>query len=123
MFRAALRSTTPAFKRGYSAAAGEVPFVAERAHVKEHAAKSGELWRKITYFFAFPAIVAGYYNAERIAAHHHEHFEHIKAENGGEAPERIVYTSTSATRTSLGAPTLFSTTLTSTSMSSPLPRS
>ncbi|KAM0787296.1 hypothetical protein ACM66B_007072 [Microbotryomycetes sp. NB124-2] len=66
-------------------------FLEERAHTAQHAAKSGELWRKITIYVAVPCIAVGYLNARNMMKEHEAHLEHIKEENGGELPERVVY--------------------------------
>ncbi|KAK4048622.1 Cytochrome c oxidase subunit 6A [Microbotryomycetes sp. JL201] len=66
-------------------------FLQDRQHVAEHAGKSGELWRKITIYVALPSIIVGYLNARNLMKEHESHLEHIKEENGGELPERVVY--------------------------------
>ncbi|KAK4053972.1 Cytochrome c oxidase subunit 6A [Microbotryomycetes sp. JL221] len=66
-------------------------FLQERQHVAEHAGKSGELWRRITIYVAIPSILVGYLNARGMMKEHEAHLEHIKEENGGELPERVVY--------------------------------
>ncbi|KAK4701613.1 hypothetical protein P7C70_g4616, partial [Phenoliferia sp. Uapishka_3] len=140
--RTSVRTALPRASRQYSAAApaAENEFVAEREAIKHHAAKSGELWRKITYVhqlcslpgpfelerkwvmggadwrlggvglvrvlngftlsqtftnlpFLLPVVV-GYLNAMNIEKEHHAHAEHIKEENDGETPARIVYLDT-----------------------------
>ncbi|GAA5860202.1 hypothetical protein JCM8547_009224 [Rhodosporidiobolus lusitaniae] len=98
MFRAFARSAFNA-RRAYSTAAPAGPevagsgaeFMAARKHIEEHAAGSAELWRKITYYVAAPAIIIALLNAKSMADEHEAHIEHIKHENGGELPERIVY--------------------------------
>lgn len=42
--------------------------------------------------------MVGYLNGTALMAEHEAHLEHIKEENGGEAPERIVYVSSSLRR-------------------------
>ncbi|BGP19073.1 Cytochrome c oxidase subunit 6A [Rhodosporidiobolus nylandii] len=142
MFRAAFQTAARAApRRAYSTAAPEVSgsgaeFVKSREAIEHHAKGSAELWRKITYYVAFPsselpvyaastirdtpgrwgeemadlrcrdereegvnalawarasAIIIGLLNAKALADEHEHHLEHIKEENGGEAPERIVY--------------------------------
>ncbi|GAA6030386.1 hypothetical protein NBRC10512_002725 [Rhodotorula toruloides] len=92
--RAAIRA-----RRSYSTAAPGAEdtnaFVASRKAVEEHAKHSADLWRKITYYVAFPAVIVAALNAKSLASEHEAHLEHIKEENGGELPERIVYPCTS----------------------------
>ncbi|KAI5478907.1 hypothetical protein MNV49_004428 [Pseudohyphozyma bogoriensis] len=91
--RTAVRnSSTTAAHSGEVAIEGSgLEFVKEREAVKHHAAKSGELWRKITIYVAFPTIIAGYLNAKSMMTEHEHHVAHIKEENGGELPPRVVY--------------------------------
>lgn len=53
--------------------------------------------RKLTSSFLPPpflrAVIVGYLNADSMMKEHHSHIEHIKEENGGELPERVVYVS------------------------------
>uniref|UniRef100_A0A0K3CBB0 FGENESH: predicted gene_3.229 protein n=1 Tax=Rhodotorula toruloides TaxID=5286 RepID=A0A0K3CBB0_RHOTO len=106
--RAAIRA-----RRSYSTAAPGAEdtnaFIASRKAVEEHAKHSADLWRKITcvgnpllgsenwfgaakgYYVAFPAVIVAALNAKSLASEHEAHLEHIKEENGGELPERIVY--------------------------------
>lgn len=37
------------------------------------------------------AVIVGYLNATSMMKEHEAHAEHIKEENGGELPERVVY--------------------------------
>ena len=77
--------------RAYSSAAGTNEFLAERAHVKDHAAKSADLWRKVSMYVCIPgAIVLGVY-IYGIEAEHLHHRDHEIEENGGELPERVFY--------------------------------
>ncbi|GAA5995710.1 cytochrome c oxidase subunit VIa [Rhodotorula paludigena] len=82
-------------RRAFATAAPEAgaahDFIKAREAVAEHAKHSAELWRKITYYVAFPSIIIGLLNAKSLAEEHEHHLEHIKEENGGELPERIVY--------------------------------
>ncbi|KAA1127292.1 Cytochrome c oxidase subunit 6A, mitochondrial [Puccinia graminis f. sp. tritici] len=81
-------------RKTYATAGGDAlgeAFVKEREAIKSHAASSSELWRKITYYVAFPSIVLALVNAYNLAKEHEHHLEHIKEENGGELPERIHY--------------------------------
>ena len=36
-------------------------------------------------------VVVGYFNASSLAKEHESHLEHLKEENGGDLPERVVY--------------------------------
>merc|ERR1712014_316309 len=67
-------------------------FTGEREKVADHAGHSAETWRKISYYVCLP-LIAVYgihiYNEEKA---HAEHAEHLKEENGGEMPEKKVYT-------------------------------
>ncbi|KJA26082.1 hypothetical protein HYPSUDRAFT_199308 [Hypholoma sublateritium FD-334 SS-4] len=92
--RLAAQSTKP---RKYSIATaadtGKVleGYLAESDALKHHAAEASDLWRKISFFVALPAIAvctAWVYNAE---VEHAAHTEHIKHENGGELPETPAY--------------------------------
>ncbi|GAA94311.1 uncharacterized protein L969DRAFT_19525 [Mixia osmundae IAM 14324] len=67
------------------------PFFEEREHIHEHARGAADLWRKISLYVAIPAAVIAYLNVRNLEQEHHEHLEHIKEENGGELPERVVY--------------------------------
>ena len=91
--RTAVRAT--AGRRLFATAApgqaSKTEFEQTRLAIEHHAAQSAELWRKITYYVAFPAIIIALLNAKNLAAEHEAHIEHMKEENGGELPERIVY--------------------------------
>ncbi|EIN14114.1 mitochondrial cytochrome c oxidase subunit VIa [Punctularia strigosozonata HHB-11173 SS5] len=55
------------------------------------AAKTSELWRKISYYVCLPSIIvcsAWVYNLE---ADHEEHNRHLMEENGGKLPEPPAY--------------------------------
>ncbi|KIJ68555.1 hypothetical protein HYDPIDRAFT_37008 [Hydnomerulius pinastri MD-312] len=59
--------------------------------VKHHAAQTTDLWRKISFYVAFPATFvtcAWVYNVE---AEHAAHEEHLKAENDGKLPQPPEY--------------------------------
>ncbi|SCZ98346.1 BZ3500_MvSof-1268-A1-R1_Chr3-2g06311 [Microbotryum saponariae] len=92
-----LRTTSrraPSTVRSYATAtegSGANEFIKHREAIQHHAAQSAQLWRKITLYVACPAIVVGFLNAMNLMAEHEAHVEHIKHENGGELPERIVY--------------------------------
>ncbi|KAF5312815.1 hypothetical protein D9619_003416 [Psilocybe cf. subviscida] len=67
--------------------AGYEKYVAEHKALQHHAADASDLWRKISFYVAIPAIAvctAWVYNTE---TEHAAHIEHIKHENGGELPE------------------------------------
>ncbi|KAK0522110.1 Cytochrome c oxidase subunit 6A [Tilletia horrida] len=73
-----------------SAPVGE-EFIKERKHTAEHAAKSADLWRKISMYVCLPgAVVLGVY-IYGIEAEHIHHRDHEIHENGGELPERVFY--------------------------------
>ncbi|WWC88014.1 uncharacterized protein L201_002917 [Kwoniella dendrophila CBS 6074] len=93
MLRQVARSVRPAVRNFASAApqAGENEFVAKRNAVRAHAAETTDLWRKISYYVCIPGILVGAAWTYKLEAAHHEHLEHLKHENGGEAPERPVY--------------------------------
>ncbi|WVQ97080.1 hypothetical protein IAU59_004190 [Kwoniella sp. CBS 9459] len=93
MFRAAARSIRPAV-RGFASAApqaGENEFIANRNAVRAHAAETTELWRKISLYVCIPGALVGAAWCYKLESAHHEHLEHLKHENGGELPERPVY--------------------------------
>lgn len=63
----------------------------ERQHHKDHAAKSSDLWRKVSLYGCLPfAIVMAVYIG-RIEAEHLHHRDHEIAENDGELPETTKY--------------------------------
>ncbi|KAJ4386220.1 Cytochrome c oxidase subunit 13, mitochondrial [Gnomoniopsis smithogilvyi] len=77
VFRA-LRS--PAIQRRFASTApkaGENAFVAERRAVKEHAAESTALWKKISIFVCIPALVGASVNAYVLWNEHWEHWSHM----------------------------------------------
>ncbi|GAA5916638.1 cytochrome c oxidase subunit VIa [Sporobolomyces salmoneus] len=95
-FRTLLRQVAPAQRRTIANeaslnAGAETEFIKSRKAVEDHAGHSAELWRKITYYVAFPAVIVGLLNAKSMADEHEAHLEHIKHENGGELPPRIKY--------------------------------
>ncbi len=74
-----------------STSSAAADFVAERHHVKEHAGKSAELWRKLSMYVCIPgAIVLSVY-IYQIEAEHIHHRDHEIEENGGQLPERPFY--------------------------------
>ncbi|KAF8508129.1 cytochrome c oxidase, subunit VIa [Gautieria morchelliformis] len=66
-------------------------YFAERQAVKEHAAHTADLWRKVSFFVCIPATIVCVAWVRNVEAEHAEHIEHIKAENGGELPETPAY--------------------------------
>ncbi|GAA5943026.1 hypothetical protein JCM3775_000238 [Rhodotorula graminis] len=97
----AARSARRAYSTAAPAGASANEFEAGRQAIADHAKHSAELWRKITYYVAFPSIIIGLLNAKALADEHEKHLEHIKEDNGGELPERIVYPCASRLFTSL----------------------
>ncbi|KAK3996944.1 cytochrome c oxidase, subunit VIa [Cladorrhinum sp. PSN332] len=57
--------------------AGENAFVRERRHVKEHAAGTTELWRKISVYSVPPALLLASVNAYWLWNEHWEHWSHM----------------------------------------------
>ncbi|KAK0544891.1 Cytochrome c oxidase subunit 6A [Tilletia horrida] len=77
--------------RSVASAPNGTEFIHERKHIADHAAKSADLWRKISMFVCIPgAIVIGVY-IYGIEAEHLHHRDHEIHENGGELPERVFY--------------------------------
>ncbi|KAK3364979.1 cytochrome c oxidase, subunit VIa [Lasiosphaeria ovina] len=62
---------------GAGAGAGENAFVAERRHIKEHAASTTELWRKIAIYGVPVCLVLGGVNAYTLWNEHWEHWSHM----------------------------------------------
>ncbi|KAL8734413.1 MAG: hypothetical protein Q9181_003216 [Wetmoreana brouardii] len=80
-FRPALRNT--AQRR---LASGEMPkltgaadnaFNRERMAVKQHAAASSDLWRKLSLYVAIPSLIIAAINAKNLWDEHWEHWEHL----------------------------------------------
>ncbi|KAK1758392.1 putative cytochrome c oxidase subunit protein [Echria macrotheca] len=65
-----LASSTPA-------QAGENAFIRERRAVKEHAAGTTELWRKISIYGCIPALLLAGWNAYNLWNEHWEHWSHM----------------------------------------------
>jgi len=59
------------------ASATENAFVRERRAVKEHAAGTTDLWRKISIYACIPALIAGGVNAYYLWNQHWEHWSHM----------------------------------------------
>ncbi|KAK9900032.1 mitochondrial cytochrome c oxidase subunit VIa [Cystobasidium minutum MCA 4210] len=97
MFRTAFsRATQQVGRRNYSVATAKSgntgnAFAEARQAQKEHAGGAADLWKKISFYVAIPLVAVGYVNSNNLMAEHEAHVEHIKEENGGELPERIVY--------------------------------
>nr|AHA91676.1 cytochrome c oxidase subunit VIa [Diplodia sapinea]AHA91686.1 cytochrome c oxidase subunit VIa [Diplodia sapinea] len=86
--RAILRRSTqalraPVTRRTYSSAQGgfegasENAFNRERAAVKQHAAESSDLWRKLSIYVVLPALAISAANAYRLWNEHWEHESHM----------------------------------------------
>ncbi|KAH7126736.1 cytochrome c oxidase, subunit VIa [Dendryphion nanum] len=54
-------------------------FNRERAHANEHAAESGELWRKLSVYVAIPCLILATINAKLRWDAHQEHAKHAPA--------------------------------------------
>ncbi|CAZ82611.1 unnamed protein product [Tuber melanosporum] len=52
-------------------------FVKEREAVKQHAAQSSELWRKLSIYLVIPAVVLAGINAYKLWNEHWEHWAHM----------------------------------------------
>ena len=73
--RAAAQLRTPAQRRLASSTQNE--FIKERQHIKEHAKGTTELWRKISVYAVFPALVAAGANAYYLWNEHWSHWGHL----------------------------------------------
>ncbi|KAI0172741.1 mitochondrial cytochrome c oxidase subunit VIa [Hypoxylon sp. FL1284] len=58
-------------------ASTENAFVKERQAVKEHAAATTELWRKISIYGVIPALIIAGVNAYNLWTQHWEHWNHL----------------------------------------------
>ncbi|KAL8845348.1 MAG: hypothetical protein Q9176_000519 [Flavoplaca citrina] len=67
-------------------ASGEMPkltgaadnaFNRERMAVKQHAASSSDLWRKLSLYVAVPSLIIAAINAKNLWDEHWEHWEHL----------------------------------------------
>jgi len=56
---------------------GENAFVAERRKVKEHAASTTDLWKKLSIYVAIPCLILAGANAYRLWNEHWEHWSHM----------------------------------------------
>ncbi|KAL1968023.1 hypothetical protein VTN77DRAFT_2152 [Rasamsonia byssochlamydoides] len=52
-------------------------FNRERAAVKEHAAGTSDLWRKLSIYAVIPALILGGINAYNLWTEHWEHWNHL----------------------------------------------
>jgi len=76
-------------RRTYSSAApasGQDAWLANRNAIKEHAKESADLWRKISFYVAFPAIIVTAAWVQKVEAEHAAHKEH-ESHDAAEAPE------------------------------------
>ncbi|KAK4686379.1 cytochrome c oxidase subunit 6a, partial [Tremellales sp. Uapishka_1] len=92
MFRPAL-APLRASARGFASAAapGSNEFMANRAATKVHASETTDLWRKISLYVCVPGILVGALWTYKVEEGHAEHLAHLAEENGGEMPDRSVY--------------------------------
>ncbi|EKJ71587.1 hypothetical protein FPSE_08226 [Fusarium pseudograminearum CS3096] len=76
--RAATRATAqlraPAQRRFAST---QNEFIKERQHIKEHAAGTTELWKKISLYGVAPCLIAAGANAYWLWSEHWEHWSHM----------------------------------------------
>ncbi|EOD48563.1 Cytochrome c oxidase subunit [Neofusicoccum parvum] len=89
LYRAALRRSpqqllrAPATRRAYSSAQGgfegaaDNAFNRERAAVKQHAAETSDLWRKLSIYVVLPSLAIASANAYRLWNEHWEHEAHM----------------------------------------------
>ncbi|ODV91325.1 hypothetical protein CANCADRAFT_24332 [Tortispora caseinolytica NRRL Y-17796] len=66
-------------------------YKAELEAVKEHAGHTSELWRKISYYIAAPAIIAAAYSAYLHEKEHEEHLAHMPKIPDEEKPPEYEY--------------------------------
>ncbi|KAL8914141.1 MAG: hypothetical protein Q9171_001136 [Xanthocarpia ochracea] len=57
--------------------AADNAFNRERMAVKQHAAASSDLWRKLSLYVAVPALIIAALNAKNLWDEHWEHWEHM----------------------------------------------
>jgi len=62
-------------------------WVAQKQALKHHAHEASELWRKISFYVCIPAIITGGIWVYKVEKDHHEHLDHLRAENGGVLPQ------------------------------------
>ncbi|OTA95866.1 hypothetical protein M434DRAFT_393338 [Hypoxylon sp. CO27-5] len=74
-------ANTPVFRsalqRRLASTETENTFIKERQAVKEHAAATTELWRKISVYAVVPALILAGINAYNLWNEHWEHWEHL----------------------------------------------
>ncbi|KAI8962638.1 mitochondrial cytochrome c oxidase subunit VIa [Daldinia sp. FL1419] len=72
-------TTTPVFRSALQRrlASTENAFIKERQAVKEHAAATTELWRKISIYAVVPALILAGVNAYILWNEHWEHWSHL----------------------------------------------
>ncbi|KAI1391931.1 COX6A-domain-containing protein [Hypoxylon trugodes] len=71
-------ANTPVFRSALQRRfASENAFVKERQAVKEHAAATTELWRKISIYAVIPALILAGVNAYNLWNEHWEHWSHM----------------------------------------------
>ncbi|KAI1483430.1 hypothetical protein K445DRAFT_318126 [Daldinia sp. EC12] len=72
-------NSTPVFRSALQRrmASTENAFIKERQAVKEHAAATTELWRKISIYVVIPSLVLAAANAYKLWNEHWEHWEHL----------------------------------------------
>ncbi|KAI1137461.1 COX6A-domain-containing protein [Hypoxylon sp. FL0543] len=66
-----------ALQRRLASTSTENAFIKERQAVKEHAAATTELWRKISIYGVIPALLLAGINAYNLWNEHWEHWEHL----------------------------------------------
>ncbi|ODQ50600.1 cytochrome c oxidase, subunit VIa [Saitoella complicata NRRL Y-17804] len=77
-FRTAATRTVARNVRGNaSSTSSGAEFLSERAAVEKHSGETADLWRKITYYIAFPLIIVGAVNAKNLYDEHNEHMAHV----------------------------------------------
>ncbi|KAG7777464.1 hypothetical protein KL930_000363 [Ogataea haglerorum] len=79
----------PAFKKADPAKAKE--FIEHYEAVIHHSEKTSNLWKKITYFVAFPVIALTAVNTYFVEAEHAHHREHTKHLSDEEWPKDYPY--------------------------------
>jgi len=91
--RAVQRAARPAGRRLFTVEAEHSgsKYLAEEAAGQEHARHSTDLWRKISFYVAFPATLLTIAWVLKVEGEHAAHQEHVKHENGGELPETPAY--------------------------------
>ncbi|KAF2229840.1 mitochondrial cytochrome c oxidase subunit VIa, partial [Viridothelium virens] len=91
--RAALRrpySSEAGGQSGFSGAQDNA-FNRERKAVKDHAAATSDLWRKLSIYVVVPSLILGGANAWRLWTEHWEHWEHELHEHPMEERPQFQY--------------------------------